>query len=125
MVLFETQNQFIVFLIIVLIGFICGFIFDANKYINFLCNKNKIVQIILDFLSVLMCAFVFFISCLHLNFGEFRFYILLGFIVGVLIQRTTLGIVIAKICKLCYDKLKVVINKLFKTKEKHENNAKG
>ena len=77
MILYETLNQPLIFLIIFCVGFVSGLIFDA--------------------ISVALCGVVFFACLLELNYGEFRFYILLGYVLGILIERITLGLIVAKI----------------------------
>lgn len=120
MLLYESISQPLNFLYILLIGFASGLIFDFFKYLNFLCNKNTITEKIFDFLSVAICGVVFFLAELHLNYGEFRFYLLFGFIVGILLERFSLGLFIAKICSYCYNKLTTVLNKIWKKKIKEE-----
>ena len=127
MLLFETINQPLNFFIIILIGFFCAFIFDISRYFYFLCNKNKIIEKINDILSIIICFCIFFISILILNYGEFRFYLLLGFILGIILQRITFGKIIAKIAKKCYDIFNKLKIKLFRKKGNeiiNENNAK-
>lgn len=125
MILYETLNQPLIFLIIFCVGFVSGLIFDASKYLTFLFNKNKVFEKIFDAISVALCSAVFFACLLELNYGEFRFYILLGYVLGVLIERITLGLIVAKICSLCYNAFKKLMtklsNKIFK-KKSNENN---
>ena len=123
MILYESLNQPLNFLFIFLIGIASGLIFDASRYLTFLCNKNRVMQKIFDFVSVILCGTVFFFSCLTLNFGEFRFYLILGYVLGILLERFTFGIFIAKIASTCYNKLKEILNRLFnKRKRKEQKN---
>ena len=120
MILYESLNQPLNFLFIFLIGIGSGFIFDAFKYLTFLCNKNSITEKIFDCVSVVLCGIIFFLSTLNLNFGEFRFYLLFGYILGILLERFTFGIFIVKIASYCYNKITKTINKLFKKRNKEE-----
>ena len=120
MILYESLNQPLNFLFIFLIGIGSGFIFDAFRYLIFLCNKNSIMEKIFDCVSVVLCGIIFFLSTLNLNFGEFRFYLLFGYILGILLERFTFGIFIAKIASYCYNKIIKTINKLFKKRNKEE-----
>lgn len=122
MILYESLNQPLNFLFIFLIGASSGLIFDAFKYLTFLCNKNHIMEKIFDCVSVILCGVVLFFSCLNLNFGEFRFYLLLGYVLGIFLERFTLGIFIAKIATYCYNKIREILNKLFRKKIKEEQN---
>lgn len=112
MILYETLNQPLIFLIIFCAGFVSGLVFDASKYLTFLFNNNKIFQKIFDVVAVALCGFVFFVCLLYLNFGEFRFYILLGFVLGILIERFSLGLIVAKICHVCYNAFRNLMTKL-------------
>ena len=112
MILYETLNQPLIFLIIFCAGFVSGLVFDASKYLTFLFNNNKIFQKIFDVVAVAFCGFVFFVCLLYLNFGEFRFYILLGFVLGILIERFSLGLIVAKICAVCYNAFRNLMTKL-------------
>lgn len=125
MILFETLSQPLLFLILFSIGFCCGFLFDLRSYIVFLLNKNKVAEIILDVLfSVGTCA-IFFFSCLRFNYGELRFFLILAFVSGFLIQRFSLGRLIAKVIEKCYIKFRNLISKIdygkLKKKKKQKN----
>lgn len=123
MLLYESLNQPINFLYLFLAGFLAAIVFDAAKYLTFLCNNNKVMQKIFDCLSVCFAGFVFFAACLVFNFGQFRFYLLCAFLLGILTERITLGLSLAKICKFCYLKCKKLLNFAFR-KNKNETNRK-
>lgn len=120
MILYETVSQPLNFLFIFFIGLGSGLIFDVFRYLNFLCNKNSVIEKIFDFISVVICGGVFFLSVLELNYGEFRFYLLLSYLLGILLERFSLGLFIAKICSYCYNKFTQIVNKTFKRKNKEE-----
>ena len=58
MILFETLSQPYIILVVIMSGFLSGLFFDISYIISFLCNDNKIVKNILEFISV-VCVFVF------------------------------------------------------------------
>ena len=120
MILYESLSQPLNFLVVFLIGIAGGFIFDIFKYFTFLCNKNKVMEKIFDFISVILCGGVFFVLCLKINYGELRFYLILGFILGILMQRFTIGIFIAKISSSCYNKIRQILNQVLKRRAKEE-----
>lgn len=122
MILFESANQWLSFIFLFLIGFASGFIFDANKYVCFLLNKNKIASIILDCFSVLSCGIILFVAILFINFGLFRFYLLFAFVIGLCLQRITIGKMIAKLASVCYNLLTKTIKKIFTRKDKNAEN---
>ncbi len=110
MLLYETLSQPIIALIIFLIGFGSGFIADISNYLYFLFNNNKYFRIIIDIITSIICFVIFFISIINLNYGEFRLYLLMLFIIGFLLQRFTIGKIIAKISNWCYNKFKKIIS---------------
>ena len=125
MILYESLNQPLNFLLIFLIGLGSGLIFDIFKYLTFLCNKNSIIEKIFDCISIVLCGIIFFFACLTLNFGEFRFYLFLGYILGILLERFTLGIFIAKIASCCYNSVRKILNKLLMKRNKEEQRNEG
>lgn len=122
MLLGETLMQPLIFLLLLLIGFLSGLFFDFGNYIVFLCNKNKVVRVVFDVLISLVCCFIFFLSILSLSYGELRFYHILGFLLGVFLERKTLGKIIAKVSKYCYNKItKTII--ILKGRQKKNNDT--
>ena len=73
--LYETLSQPHIFLLIILFGFLTGFIFDL---LNLLKNviKIKFFNNFILFLGVFLSIFIFYLINLNLNYGEFRFYVL-------------------------------------------------
>ena len=112
--LYPTANQGTIFLILFLGGIISSFAFDINNLIAFLTNKNKIVKIILDFISTLTCGFIYFYLVLKYNYGEQRLFTLLAFVSSLLIERATLGILLAKSFPWCYAKYNKLIEMIKK-----------
>lgn len=102
MILFETANQFYIFLSCIFFGFLSGLFFDLAGLICFLCKNNKIIRFFCDFFAVLMCFFVVFLICYKLNYGQFRIYIPLVFGGFCYLQRITLGKLVAKGYLKCY-----------------------
>lgn len=125
MLLYETLSQPLIFLITFAVGFGCGIFADLRNYIFFLCNKNKIVGIVLDVAVSTICGIIFLATVLSLNFGELRLYLFLAFVFGLISERFSLGLIIAKITTWCYNLFKKAISKLNygKQKKKKEVNS--
>jgi len=127
--LFETLFQPKIFFFLMLIGFASGFVYDICLYIVFLCKNNKIVKIIFDFLGTTIIIATFYFSVLYLDYGDFRAYHFLTFIIFLLLQRYTLGKLIAKLLDKCYNvfvKLFEMISKglqKIKWKKTNHNNS--
>lgn len=100
--LYETSSQSTTFLFLFFIGVLAGFIFDFAILINCFFKKNNITKHILYFLSTILIFFIFSKSNLLLNFGQIRFFCILAFMSGLLIERLTLGKMFAKLVDKCY-----------------------
>ena len=112
--LFETLKQSYLFLGAIYFGLILGIVYEI--LIFFFKNKNKFFSIAKDLIFSLLATFLF-ITCLKLvNYGEFRFFILIAFIVGFIIERLTIGFIVSKTIEFTCKFLKLVYNKLMKNK---------
>lgn len=118
MLLYETLSQPAIFFVVFSIGLVSGLLFDLKSYITFLCASNKIVSVLLDVLTTLIVFVILFLSNLYFNYGEFRFYVIFAFFAGLLIERVTLGIFVAKICSWCYNKFRNLMAKIYERREK-------
>ena len=127
MILFETLSQPKILLCLATFGFLSGVIFDICYLVSFLCNDNKIVKGILQFLSTVLCFFILFLINNALNYGLFRVYIFVVFFLFLLCERITLGKLFAKTRNWCYTQFRKFTNfakeKFYgKRKEKTKNN---
>ncbi|MGI5841995.1 MAG: spore cortex biosynthesis protein YabQ [Christensenellales bacterium] len=129
--LYETMSQPKIFLFLTLWGFASGFLYDISSYIIFLCNKNKIVKIVFNFLATICAFIVFHIAVLKLDYGELRFFHFVSFWLFLTFQRITLGNIIANFIDKCYTFFTKQIQKLLKGlqkkkwKEQQENKHKS
>lgn len=121
--LYETLNQPQIFLFVVLFGFLSGIIFDFKKIIK---NniKNKIFDYFLSFFCVFLVILIYFFVNLKLNYGEFRFYILITFCLALSIERIFIGNLLENFLKKCYTKLERKIKKLYEDKIRKRKNRK-
>lgn len=85
--LYPTLNQPIVILFMFLAGLLAGFVFDLFKALSFCCEKIKFVNIFFDFLGVVFSFVILWGTNLLVNFGQFRFYVLLIFLLAFIFQR--------------------------------------
>lgn len=112
--MFVTKNQIYVFIACVAFGFISGIVFGGLSYIKVFI-KNRIIKIILEFLSggLLGCFFVFYTY--KLNFPTLRVYMLIGVVVGIVGYFKSFNILLAKSAEKIYN-----IFKSKKVKRKHD-----
>lgn len=112
--LFETLKQSYIFLGAIYFGLICGILFEILQF--FLGKKNKVFILIKDVLFSLLSTILFIICLKLVNYGEFRLYILLAFIVGFILERTTIGFLVEKLIQFICKFIRFVYNKLMKSK---------
>ena len=101
--LYETLSQPKVFIFLFLIGFLCGFIFDFFTLFNFFCNKNKITRQLFIFLGTILSFIIFTESNLCINYGDMRFFPFFAFFGAMILQRISLGKILAKFMDKCYN----------------------
>ena len=124
MILFETLNQPTILLYLIVGGFLCGLLFDLTNFICFLCNNNKIVKNIFQFFATTLSAIILLLINTKQNFGQLRLYVFVFFILFLILERITLGKLIAKSMNVCYTFFRKVINKLLKVKLWKKNKRK-
>lgn len=98
----ETLAQPLIFVMLMLLGFLSGTIYDASNFVWKLAGQNKIFRHFLDFFATLLVCGVFFLTVLDFNFGEFRLYEPCVFFLLLGLERITIGKIVEKFLDLCY-----------------------
>lgn len=114
--LFESLKQSFLFLGSIYFGLLIGIIKNS---INLLINsfkKNKIITFILDLVFMIIFAFLFVFCINVVNFGEFRIYLLCGYLIGFVLEMKTLGFLVDFSLKKIYTFIKFIYSKLLKIK---------
>lgn len=100
MILYETLMQGTMLLVLIVGGFLCGFLFDAVK----LVSKNKqVIKNILGFFVSIVSYLVLFLIVLSFGFGQMRLWHILVFVASVALQRASCGLLLAKFLAVCYN----------------------
>jgi hypothetical protein len=74
-------------------------------------KKCLAIQIPID-VCFCIASFITFILMINLiNMGEFRFFLLAGFVIGFLLERITLGKLFAKLFKMLYNNIAKLLKK--------------
>lgn len=107
--------QFKDFIIILLAGFIIGIMYGIIKIPTKIKN-NYIYQIFTDIFFVIMTTFIFILLINIINLGEIRLFLIIGYILGIIIERITLGKLFAKGFVWVYNKLSCKIKVATKSK---------
>lgn len=114
--LFETLLQGKIFACTIYFGIIGGIFLTAKIFLDLLLKKNKYVLIITDIAVCIVLAFLFLVCINTFNYGEFRFYELLGFLLGIILEQISLNKLVEKFLNMIYTMLTKVWKRLRTTK---------
>ena len=116
--LYETLLQGQIFLCVLYFGLIGGVVFEAKNLMEKSLSQNKVVCFVLDLCYMLFCALLFIFAKNIANFGEFRIYLLISFVIGVLIEHLTIGFLVEKFFMLLYNGATKLSRRMFLFKPK-------
>lgn len=100
--LYPTLNQPLMFLLLVVVGFIGGVIFDIFNIITTMLGNDKYSHHFFNFLAVLVSFALLFIVNLKFNYGQFRLYVIAIFLAGFFLERVISKFLWTKLIKKCY-----------------------
>lgn len=92
-----------VILIFLMLGFLSGVLYGICKFINVLFNYNTIILIITDIIFSIISGFSFTNAINFYFFGKIRLYIVVIFLLGLYLERKTLGKLFAKLYFILYN----------------------
>ena len=114
--LFETLKQGYIFLGSLYFGLISGIFYDFCKFNVELLKSKRFFQILFDVIFSIFTVGLFFICLNIVNFGEFRIFVLVSFVIGFIIEQRNLGFLVDFVFKKIYNFFGKIIKKLSKTK---------
>lgn len=114
--LFETLKQSYVFLGAMYFGILLGVCFEILNFCAKILKKTKLVLFLRDLIFSLIATFLFIICTNVVNYGEFRLYIFLAFIVGFILEKISIGYLVAFLIEKLYNFLKFIYKKITKLK---------
>jgi len=103
--------EYRVFLIILLLGLVAGFLLSLFKFILHICKGNIVAKNILDFLYVSLFTLLFFVVINYVNFGVFRLHLIAGYSLACYAYIKTLGKPVAKGLIFIYTKCRLLATK--------------
>ena len=109
--MYVTANQFYVFLACVSIGSTCGILYSIFYLIKYFVKIN-VIKILLDVLFYVASFFIFLMCGYKLYFPSLRVFMLLGFFIGLVVYIKSFNIILAKIVKKLYNKIKIKCKKV-------------
>lgn len=79
-------------------------------------KNNIVLTIIFDIIFVLIATVVFVVGLQFCNYGQFRLFLLINYIFGFVLQKISIGDLVAKFFKLIYNLvIKITKNKKVST----------
>lgn len=106
-VTFASQSQG--FLYSCIVGFALGAFYDIFRMIRIMCRTERRHVFFQDLFFMVCAAFVTFLLALAVNWGELRFYIVAGEIIGICVYDLTVGEVTVRIARFVYKILRIIL----------------
>lgn len=106
----------IVFLNCICIGIITSFVNDLTYGIKIFCSKFIVLHLVLDFLIFFLGGTMVFVLANKMFFGVFAVFQILGFLIGVLVEKISCSNLVAKFFNIIYNKFTNLKEKLKQTK---------
>lgn len=103
--LYPTLNQPLVLLAIFIGGLIAGFGFDVFRLLTLLSGGDKLSRHFFDFLATIFAFFLLFYINLNLNYGQFRIYVPVVFLISFALQRLFARFLWTKLLSKWYSKI--------------------
>jgi ABC-type phosphate/phosphonate transport system permease subunit len=107
----QLKDFFVMFCLGMLIGIIYGIINIPTRI-----KKNIVLQIINDLIISITTTVLFLLAINLINFGQFRTFLAIGYILGITIERITLGKLFAKGYKFVYTNIVKLLKKFANSK---------
>ncbi len=108
--MFVSGSQFYVFVACLAFGSVCGIFFSLSELFK-IPIKNVILRIIPDFICFIITAVLFVGYSYLLKFPNFRAYMIIGVLVGILVYFKSFHILLAKCLKIIYNKYRKILHK--------------
>lgn len=116
--LYPSLNQPFVIACTFCIGVLSGLIFDGMGLLAKICKKIKFANIFFDFLAVIFSFFLLIIVNLKINYGQFRFYVLIVFFTAFFLERALSNLLTKKL-------FYTIVNKKIKEKNMEKKSKKN
>ena len=101
----SALTQLYVFIACVAFGGVCGTLFSVSRLI-FSATGNRTVKAITDVAVCVICSVAYIIYSYAMIFPSFRLYMPTGVFIGIFAYMKSFHIIVAKILKMTYNKIK-------------------
>ncbi len=124
--LYETLLGGYVFACLLFCGIVAGIVLEVFNLIESSLKKIKLLQILINALASFAVAVILFLAVNMFNYGEYRLYLLIAFVLGIVLERLTVGQIVANISFFmynCFKKVAKFLNKLPFLKHNQKGNG--
>jgi len=111
----SMQGQAFVFLMAVVTGFACGFVFDLFRIFRKAIRHGTVLTQIEDVIFWVLAALIVFYAMFTMNDGEVRMFSILGAFLGMVLYFSTISLVIIKVSSKIIEMIKKVLRKFGKS----------
>ena len=101
--LYPSLNQPVVFCVMIAAGFFSAILLLFTECCTKKLKKHTVFSQILYFFSILICFFIFVITNLYINFGQFRLYTISTFVVSIVLFKHFFAFLWTKLRLKCYN----------------------
>lgn len=93
-------------------GIIVGFLYEISVFVCKIIKNNLILRNFFDIVITLLGGFLFIFNINYVHFGYFRVYLLVTFLVGFVLERVSMGFLVAKSFDFVYNKTINIFRKI-------------
>ena len=118
----DAADQIFIFLVCVLVGVASGPLYELCFVFRKIAGARIIAAVIFDALYFLLFAAICVFTAVLFSFPDFRVYMYLGNLLGLVLYLKSIHRIVAFLWKLCYNKARKVIKrrKITKNTKKKE-----
>ena len=91
------------FFAMIYLGLIVGIVYEITCFICKIAKNNKVVRSFFDVIVVFLAFVLFFLAINTLGNGYFRLFFVVGYALGIYLEKISLGFLVAKICLFVYN----------------------
>ncbi len=102
--LFVTESNNFAFFMTLYVGIVIGLLYEISIFVCKITKNNIVLRNVFDILITIIGSFLFVFAINYANFGYFRVYLLAVFVLGFVLERVSIGFLVAKVCDFVYNK---------------------
>ena len=103
--LYQSLSQPLIIVMTAVAGLLGGATFDLARIFTLFFGARKITKHCFDFIATVVCAGLLFLTNLHFNYGQFRLFVLLIFLICFAFERFFSSFLWTKLLKKWYSSI--------------------